>query len=293
MKNKSLNEYMAKTPPQTLADLKAAIAESHPTLSKRLRQVAQYLIDSPDKIAFDTVAVIAEDAGVHPSTLVRFANAFGYSGFSEMQRLFQQKLIQESPSYSKRIRIAKEEMGEEAEGPREMLSLFSSANSVAMSQLAKSMPADQIERVIDLLVDAEATHIVGVRRAFTVASYVAYALRHFNRRAFLIDGVGSMYREQCGSIGPKDILFAISFSPYGQETQEVVREAAEKGVPIIVLTDSQLSPLAPLATECFIVREAEVHGFRSLTASLCLVQSLAISLAYRLEDAGRKAGSIR
>lgn len=281
---------MGQMPPQTLADLKKAIASEHDTLSKRLRQVAQYLIDSPDKIAFDTVAVIAEDAGVHPSTLVRFANAFGYSGFSEMQRLFQQKLIQESPSYSERIRIAKQEMGGEPEGAAEMLSLFSSANAGAMEQLATAVSAEQIERALDLLEQAEAVHIVGVRRAFTLASYAAYALRHFNRRAFLIDGVGSMYREQCGSIGPRDLLLAISYSPYGPETQEVVREAAERGIPIIALTDSQLSPIASLATECFIVREAEVHGFRSLTASLCLVQSLAISLAYRLDDTGAGAG---
>ncbi|TLS82463.1 MurR/RpiR family transcriptional regulator, partial [Photobacterium damselae subsp. damselae] len=95
---------MLDKPPGSLSDLKTAITEQHPKLSKRLRQVAEYLLEHPNEIAFGTVAVISKNAGVHPSTLVRFANAFGYSGFSEMQRLFQQQLIEEAPSYQERVR---------------------------------------------------------------------------------------------------------------------------------------------------------------------------------------------
>ncbi|MEX0623112.1 MAG: hypothetical protein WD251_04355, partial [Saccharospirillum sp.] len=68
--------------PDTLANLQRAIEEHYESLSKRLRQVAHYVVDHPNNIAFGTVQVIASDAKVHPSTLVRFANAFGYSGFT-------------------------------------------------------------------------------------------------------------------------------------------------------------------------------------------------------------------
>jgi DNA-binding MurR/RpiR family transcriptional regulator len=274
---------MSKLAPDSLADLKAAIAENHTSLSKRLRQVAKYLLDHPDEIAFGTVAVISKDAGVHPSTLVRFANAFGYSGFSEMQRLFQQQLLKESPSYSDRIRLAREEMSVEGDSPLQLLGQFSSATTVAMDKLRTSISADQLEGALDILTAAESTHIMGARRAFSVSSYFAYALRHVNRRAYLVDGVGGMYREQANTIGPNDALIAVSFHPYGPETQEVVKIARERNVPVIVITDSQLSPLASEATVCLTIKEAEVHGFRSLASSLCLAQSLSISLAYRLE----------
>lgn len=280
---------LEQAPPQTLADLKEAISEQHASLSKRLRQVAQYLVDSPDKIAFGTVAVIAQDAGVHPSTLVRFANAFGYSGFTEMQRLFQQQLIRESPSYSERIRLARESIDAEGDSPWGLLNQFALANAGAIEQLSNDVDGETLMRAVDVLAGAEAVHVVGVRRAFTVASYFAYLLRHIDRRAFLIDGVGGMYKEQYSAIGAKDALLAISFHPYGSETQDAVRAAVERGVPTIVITDSELSPLAPVADVCLTIKEAEVHGFRSLTSTMCLAQSLSIALAHALEK--QKAGA--
>lgn len=281
---------MLNKTPETLIELKAVITEQHPTLSKRLRQVAQYLLDNPNAIAFGTVAVISKDAGVHPSTLVRFANTFGYSGFSEMQGLFQQELLQEAPSYQERIRIAKQDMEQQGvDSEPHLLDQFVSANTMALDHLAETIPSADMEQAIDILMQAQATYIVGVRRAFVVSTYFSYALRHIDRRAYLIDGAGGMYKEQASTLLEEDALIAISFHPYADETQNVAKVAAEKKVPLIVITDSLLSPLASLAKVCFVVKEAEVHSFRSLSSSLCLAQSLSIGLAYRLQNQDKTA----
>lgn len=274
---------MVKTSPKTLDELKNAIAAQQASLSKRLGQIAKYIVVSPDKIAFGTVAVIAEDAGVHPSTLVRFANAFGYSGFTEMQQLFRQQLIQESPNYTDRIRLVREIDYVRADSPKGLLDQFVSANATSIEQLSSGIQESSLNEAVALLANAQTAYIVGVRRAFTVASYFAYLLRHIERKAFLIDGIGGTYREQSSSIGKADVLIAISFQPYGDETREVVELAKKRGVPIVVLTDSQLCPLASAATVCMTVREAEVLGFRSLTSSLCFAQSLSIALASELD----------
>jgi DNA-binding MurR/RpiR family transcriptional regulator len=270
--------------PETLSDLQNAITERYDSFSKRLRQVAQYLMDHPSEIAFGTVTVIAKDAQVHPSTLVRFANALGYSGFTEMQSLFQQKLLQDSPSYTERIRIARETLGDPGtQSPSQLLGEFTHADTMALQALESHIPAADLDQAIDILAGADATHIIGVRRSFVPAAYFAYALRHIDRRAHLLDNVGGMIREQASTIGSNDVLLAISFRPYATETDETVRIAVERGVPIVVITDSKLSPLARLATVAFTLPDSEVHGFRSLTPTLCLAQSLAIGLAYRLD----------
>lgn len=271
--------------PKTLNELKLVITEQHQSLSKRLRQVAQYLVDHPNQIAFGTVATIAKDAGVHPSTLVRFANAFGFSGFSEMQRLFQQQLLHESPSYSDRMRIARESLGESNADPVNLLGQFASANSATLDQLITEIEPDEMKAAEEILMAADTVYIMGVRRAFVVASYFAYALRHAERRAFLVDSIGGLTKEQGCSVRKGDALIAVSFHPYAAETQEIVRDAASKGVPVVLITDSQLSPLAPLASSMLIVKEAEVHGIRSLSASLCIAQALSVSLANRSNSA--------
>ena len=70
--------------PTQLTLLQDDIRRRYETLSKRLKQVARYILDNSNSIAFDTVASIAQQADVPPSTPIRFANAFGFSGFYDM-----------------------------------------------------------------------------------------------------------------------------------------------------------------------------------------------------------------
>lgn len=274
---------MTSIPPETLAELEAEITSRHKTLSKRLRQVALFMLEKPKDVAFGTVAVIAQEADVPPSTLVRFANAFGFRGFSDMQKLFRAKLVEDTPSFNEWIRLAHSQThSNQHNSPVKILEEFTTSNMMAMDQLIKEVNANDLEKAVSIIYQAQTTHIVGFRRSFVVASYFAYALRHIDQRAFLIDGVGGMYREQATTLAENDALIAISFKPYATETQDTLT-AKPSGVPLIVITDSQLSPLVQYADVCFVVKEAEVRSFRSLTTSLCLTQAIAISLAYRIE----------
>ncbi|HVQ21135.1 MAG TPA: SIS domain-containing protein, partial [Terrimicrobiaceae bacterium] len=80
-----------------------------------------------------------------------------------------------------------------------------------------------------------------------------------------------------------DALVAISFLPYGRETQYCVRMAHHNKASTLVITDSQMSPLARFATALLTVKEGNAFGFRSLTNTMCLCQALFIALAYKLE----------
>ena len=75
------------------------------TLSKQLQQVARFALDHPTQLAMATISSISKDANVQPSTIIRFANAFGFSGFSEMQRIFQDYVSKRSASYKERVRL--------------------------------------------------------------------------------------------------------------------------------------------------------------------------------------------
>jgi DNA-binding MurR/RpiR family transcriptional regulator len=129
---------------------------------------------------------------------------------------------------------------------------------------------------------------VGLRRSVPGAAYLAYALRHVDKRAHLLDGVAGMLAEQSTMLTPKDLLIAISFRPYANETIEIVNATREQKAKIIAITDSRLSPIASAADIAFEVKDAEVRQFRSLTASLCLAQALVISYAFEME--GKRKG---
>ena len=112
--------------------------------------------------------------------------------------------------------------------------------------------------------------VVGVRRSYAVAAYMAYALQHIDKRVQLIDGIGGMVREQVRSVGRNDVIIAISFTPYGKETLACVRHAQNHGAKAVVMTDSRLAPLAQGASALLLVHEGSAFAFRSLTNALCL-----------------------
>lgn len=270
--------------PTQLTILQDQIRSRYDTLSKRLKQVARYILDNSNSVAFDTVASIAQRADVPPSTLIRFANAFGFSGFYEMKQMFKQHLMEETASYTERARLFRQTSNDEMtppETPTEILNMFTMVNTQALQQLAMQTSGDDLDRAVNLLLEAENIYVIGLRRSFSIASYMTYALRHLDRKAFLIDGLGGMFTEQLSLVRPKDVVIAVSFSPYAREVVELVELGAQRKAHQITITDSLVSPLAAFSDVCFVVREAHIDGFRSQIASLCLAQTLAVSLALK------------
>lgn len=266
-----------------IAELQGQIRTRYGNLSKRLQQVASYVLENSNSLAFDTIAVIAAQANVPPSTLIRFAKAFEFSGFNQIKQLFRQDLIAETTSYTDRVRLFKEADSNQTiqEKPLAILQEFARVNSEAMKQLALQTPEDKLDLAVDILNKADHIYIIGLRRSFSTAAYLTYALRHAERRAFLIDGLGGMFNEQFSMVSKNDVVLSISFSPYAKETITLSEAASKAGAQQIIITDSQISPLAALSDVCFIVNEGKVDAFRSQSASLCLVQSLAVALAFK------------
>lgn len=275
---------MTKKPPQTIDLLRAGIADRYDALSPRLKQVATYVLDNPNDIALETLAVIAGRCDVQPSTIVRFAKAFGYGGASEMQRLFRDEILNSapSPSYAERVRQFRKRSNEvDWLSPYNVMHDFAESNIIALEHLRDVVRKEDLEKSIELMHKAHTVYLAGVRRAFPVAAYLAYSLSHVEKRAFLLDGVAGMTSEQSWMLGPEDVVIAVSFHPYASDTVAVAEQAATNGAPLIAISDSRLSPIAKNAAVCFEIKDAEVRQFRSLTASMCIAQSLVISYAYK------------
>lgn len=267
---------------KNFAELQDQIRARYAELSKRLQQVAKYVIDNKNTVAMQTVAVIAKEADVPPSTLIRFANTFGFSGFNEMKQIFRLDLVKETANYTERARLFREMEGASAaDQPHDILQEFARANAQALQQLVVHTPAEEMQRAVDLLEQAQTIYVIGLRRSFSAAAYLRYALSHLERRVVLLDGLGGMLAEQLNLMDREDVVLSISFTPYAEETVMVSEKASQTGARQIVITDSQISPLASLSDVCFVVKEAQVGAFRSQSATLCLLQSLAVGLAFQ------------
>ncbi|PSC02938.1 RpiR family transcriptional regulator [Alsobacter soli] len=266
--------------PRDYDQLKALLVARRPDLPRRLQQVAEFAVSHPDELAFGTAASIAELAQVQPSTLVRFAKAIGYSGFSDLQSVFRRRMRDRWPDYGERLRSL-HEARPSAEDPAKLLFGFAEAATASIHRMRQTVAARDLDAAVDILAEAETIYLVGLRRAFPVAAYLAYALPKLGIRTSLIDNVAHMGADQIAHAGPQDALLAISFSPYTQATIDLAEAAAQRGAPVVALTDSPFSPLAEIASVWLEIVEADFAAFRSMAATLCLAMTLAVAVGER------------
>ena len=275
----------APPPPATEEALIKAIARDFESLSRQLKTIARHVEQHRSQLGIQSIQEVASLCDVQPSAVVRFAKHFGFTGFSALQKLFRDGLAQQiSPSrnYQSRIRQAIES-GARDLSSAEIAHALIGGGIAGMEELQRSLQEPAFEDSVKLLAEADSIWLMATRRSFAVSTYLAYALQHTDKRIHHITSAGSMQDGQLRGMRPQDVLIAVSFAPYAEETESIVRQAHERGARIIAITDSRLSPLARFATCSLLVQETSVFGFRALTNSMAVAQSLFMALAYRLE----------
>jgi DNA-binding MurR/RpiR family transcriptional regulator len=260
-------------PPASVDEFRARLADILDDLPRRLRQCADYIAANTDRIAVSTVAELAAGADVPPSAVMRFCQILGFSGFSEMQRLFREAYSPGWPDYSTRLKNLKEGG---AGSPTALLAEFIEAGRQSLEALAKSADEVVLQQAVAVLAGADTVHVVGLRRAFPVASYLAYVFEKMSVPAMLHDGVGKL--DHRFALRPNDAVLAITFAPYSEETLTLAQDAKARGLPVVALTDRMTSPLVRFSDAILTVPEVDFGAFRSLSATIAMAIALAVAV---------------
>ncbi|RZI76735.1 MAG: MurR/RpiR family transcriptional regulator [Variovorax sp.] len=277
----------------TYEQLKDQIALAYPSMSKQLQRIARFALERPSELALGTVAAVAEATEVQPSAMIRFANALGYGGFSEMQQLFRSHLVERSSSYRERIDDLRRVQRNGARAPAGVLHQLTADSVAELSHLEESVRGADLNAAVKLVAGAPRIHVLAQKRAFPVAAYLAYALSQLELRTHLLDGAGGMLRESLRAIAPGDVLVVASFRHYSPEVIEAAAEAKGLGAAVIAITDGPLSPLKASARVCFELADDSSRPFRSLVAPLCLAQALVVSTGHLLAEQAAPSTSRR
>jgi DNA-binding MurR/RpiR family transcriptional regulator len=264
--------------PQTVDAFRHRLLSLSGQLPRRLQQCADHVARHMDQIALSTVAQVAQGAGVPPSAMMRFCQIMGFTGYAEMQRLFRDVLSRGTPDYATRLQNLK---AAGAGQPSALVAEFVEAGRLSIEALARDLDETALNQAVVSLSLARTIHLVGFRRSFPVASYLAYVFDKLGIPAILHDGVAGLGNRS--SLGPGDALLAITFPPYSDETLSLVTHARELGLPVIILTDPPANQLAGLGDTILTVTEIDFGAFRSLSAVIALALALAVAVATRRE----------
>ena len=263
-------------------EMKALIGRAYPGMSKQLQRIARFALEQPNDLALGTVATVAEATEVQPSAMIRFANALGYKGFSDMQQVFRGHLLERSDSYRERIGQMRRKQTNGARAPASVLHQLVGDSVAELGHLEENISQADLKAAVKLIAAAPRIHVLAQRRAFPIAGYLAYALSQLELRTHLLDGTGGMLRESLLSIAPGDVLIAASFRNYSPEVIEAADWVSKAGAHVIAITDGPLSPLKTSAKVILELADDSSKPFRSLVVPLCLAQALVVSVGHQL-----------
>ncbi|MEM1044646.1 MAG: MurR/RpiR family transcriptional regulator [Pseudomonadota bacterium] len=259
--------------PDTFDALRRSLRDQFPNLSPHLQRIARAALEEPNGFAFDTTAVISEALGIQPSTLIRFAKHFGYSGFSEMQRVFRQRLIEGAAVTREKV-YSEVESGTAPHDVAEILQVSIQAHVEALERFARNCDTVSIANAVRLMREARHIYIAGLRRSRPIADYLAYGLIRSERACSMLDFSGGMASPQIATMAPEDLLIAIAFPPYSVPVVDAVMDAFVSGRRVLAITDTAESPLARHAATTILVEADAAVQLQPISAAIGLVQTL-------------------
>ena len=238
-------------------------------LSPSQRQIADCLIANMNEAALWGVEELAEKSHTCVATVVRFAKKLDYTGYLEMRKAL--------------VSAAKKHYGRDEQLLQAPVQASATLLEVArrdvrnIETLLQAVNEDLLQRVVKQIKASRLRLAIGDGVSALMTRQIAYLL--INIGLPVIEGNPADFATQVGLLSTKDLLIAISISPYSQETLDASAYARKRGIPILVFTDSLNSPLARFANLVLLIPGENLLFSHSVTAFGVLAHAIATSIA--------------
>lgn len=274
----------SQTPPCDYEALIRLIHERFTMMSKSHQAISVYLTQNPNDVAMHSVSTIAERCGIHASSFVRFAQSLGYTGFKDLQTLFQRRIETAAPGFAARVQALETDLVNR-DDPTDVgfLRDLVVKDIASLQALLEDISGDDLARSADSIRDADTVYLLGQLRSAPVVGFLRYMLTMIGKRCILLDPSGGLATHMAGTMAGGDVLIAVSFRYYATEVVTIAENVRQAGHMVIAISDSSLSPLAKSATVLFTVPEPRHTFSRSLAAPMCISQALVLATAARLQ----------
>lgn len=254
------------------------IQSQYTRFSKGQKLIAQYILKNYDKVAFMTACKLGEMVGVSESTVVRFANALGYSGYPKLQDALQE-LIKNKLTTVQRVDMIKEFNDDSA-----ILKKIVKSDIDNIKDTLDEIDEKAFEEAANRILKAKRIYIVGMRSSFTIAQYLGFYLGIILDSVHVIrTDMGDAF-EQVVKINEDDVLIAVSFPRYSKKSYQIVSYAKEKGAHIVSLTDSPFAPVASFTDNLLLVKSNMVSFVDSLVPALSIANALIVSVGMKEKE---------
>lgn len=261
----------------TLSDCLKRIESHFDQMGPELQRCARWAADNPRQVGLLSMRQQAELAGATPTSMARMARALGFDDYISFRKPFQDALASPVPDFRERVH-SMQATGNAGNGLDPLLETVQIDNVRSACALNT---AEDLNAAADAILHSRRVAFLGVRSCFAISYHFYYAYSLIAGNGILVHGLGGAFPDQVDSLDADDLLVCITQQPYGRPTIEAVQSCRERGVKVLALTDSPLSPAAAFANQLLQFRADSPSYFHSMLGSLALVEGLLARLAAR------------
>lgn len=264
-------------------DLANRIALVYPSLSGAHRRAADFVLQNPLDTATMTIEGLADRSRTSTATVTRFVRALGYSGYGEFRG-----------ALSAALKVAMAPVDSLADARATESTAVSTLITALKDQAANlqetitAIDENVCTRAIEALLKAHRIFIVGSGASHHVAGYLEEGLALYldANVIFASSGGGPEHAlRHIMSVGPDDLVLAISVPRYSRGTVDLANLAKKRNAMVLALTDSPSSPLVPIADMTLFAPARNRLLPNSPSATFALADAIITAVARERPDA--------
>lgn len=254
------------------------------TMTPADRQIAQFIIDNPERMLALSSAALAEETGRSQSSVVKFSQKMGYDGYQQLKLAVNKAKVLELQPPPGVIHGTIDAHDDYNTIQQKLIG----SKLLSMRETAAANPEAAIDAVLDALMGARKVLLAGVGASSLVAKDFSYKLLKLGRTV-LLDSDSHIQISNASALNKADVVMALSHSGRSTETLRITELGRERGATIISVTGLQPNPLLDLADiSLFTIGDEERVRSSAITsrdAQLMLMDMLFILLLRRQADA--------
>jgi DNA-binding MurR/RpiR family transcriptional regulator len=254
--------------------LSAYISSRFDEFSRSQKDVAQYVVDHLDEVAFHTAEELARRASTSSSTVVRFSQALGFEGFPELQAAAREEYRARGPQGQPEL----EPLVSLDHGAFESAIAADFAN---VEETARRVSRSEVEGAVEAIAAADRIMIAGVDQMAFFASYLRHLLTLLDVRAEIAASPSQEALSRLGRIDQGTLVIGLSAGRPHPLVVRAMKIARHRHAATLAIADASLSDVAKLADRTLWYSSNSPAFVRSHTGLLAVLQALAYGVYAR------------
>ncbi|GAB1584400.1 MurR/RpiR family transcriptional regulator [Phyllobacterium phragmitis] len=244
---------------------------AHAALSPSHRQIADYVLDHPLRVAAMPIDELASVTGVSVATANRFARALGFEGYAQ----FRAALVLGFEAALAPVEKLRSKLDQSA-GVADVISAALADMAGNIERTRQGLDAQECTRAVEAILAARRVFIMGYGSSSWLGGLLLRNLELYCENVQLLANIeGSSYAARVlHRLKSDDLVIAIAFPRYFTDTVWLARRVHEGGVKLIALTDGPNSPIAPFSSIALYASTDSQYYASSDASALALIEAL-------------------